>query len=53
VTARSTDEVCDLAGITPRQLDHWHRRGYIAGAPPFEGTGVPRHWSYDAARQHS
>jgi hypothetical protein len=43
--AYSSKELCQRAGITPRQMDHWQRRGWIR---PFDrtsqGSGVPMEW---------
>jgi hypothetical protein len=45
----TSEQVCELAGITYRQLDHWLRRGYITCdrvdlvAPV--GTGNPRRYT--------
>jgi hypothetical protein len=45
----TSEQVCTLAGITYRQLDHWLRRGYVdcdradLGVPV--GTGNPRRYT--------
>jgi DNA-binding transcriptional MerR regulator len=50
----SAAEVCNLAGITYRQMDYWLRNGYIvrdrdeAVSP---GSGMPRHFSQSEAEQ--
>jgi len=38
-------EVCELAGITYRQLDHWARKGYITATSGSKGSGVARQWT--------
>ena len=38
-------EVCDLAGITYRQLDHWARKGYITANVGGKGSGTHRQWT--------
>lgn len=38
-------EVCQLAGLTPRQLDHWTTTGKIAPiGDSLPGSGNPRQW---------
>lgn len=42
----TSDQVCDLAGISYRQLDYWSRyAGYISATPPAPGSGHPRRWT--------
>ncbi len=61
----SSAEVCEMLGITYRQLDFWTRRGWVSAsfvsdkgglrqrpaASPLPGSGVSRRWSEaDVAR---
>ena len=45
----TSPEVCDLAGCTYRQLDHWVRRGLIS-APRISdvGSGRLRKWNFES-----
>ena len=48
----NSQEVCNYAGITYRQLDHWTTRGYIAPADAQDrnpGTGKVREWTRHGA----
>lgn len=40
----STDDMCHLAGVTPRQLSHWHETGYLPDHRPDyqRNSGYPR-----------
>lgn len=40
----SSPEVCELSGLTYRQLDHWCRRGLIAPEVAADGSGTHRRW---------
>lgn len=41
----STNEVCDLAGITYRQLDFWLRSGYVTIQSTASGSGSRRRFT--------
>lgn len=51
-TSYSSREVCELTGLTYRQLDWWIRTGKIElswdGTP---GSGHPRRWRSDEVRR--
>jgi len=38
----TAEEVCDLANVTYRQLDHWTRTGHLTDPRPVLGSGIPR-----------
>lgn len=40
----STNEVCNITGITFRELNYWNRKR-IVGPPP-NGSGNPLRWTY-------
>ena len=40
----STEQAADLAGLTPRQLDYWIRRGVITPWVHASGSGSCRRW---------
>jgi DNA-binding transcriptional MerR regulator len=43
----STAEAARLAGLTPRQLDHWDRRGFLKpSAAAAQGYGSARRYSF-------
>lgn len=44
-------DVCQLAGITYRQLDYWVRTGRLVPSLPGDGSGSRRCWSLDDARK--
>ena len=44
----STDEMSEMADVTRRMLDHWHRHGVFEPyGPPNAGTGRPLRWDVD------
>lgn len=48
--AFSSQEVCLLAGLTYRQLDHWCRKGAITpSVDTGQGMGTARRWSISDA----
>ena len=47
----TSEQVCDFAGCTYRQLDFWVRKGHIPGVDHLRGTGsgIPREWRHREA----
>lgn len=43
----SSFEVCELTGVTYRQLDQWARKGMAPALEPGDGQGSVRRWSAD------
>jgi hypothetical protein len=41
------DDLCEMAGITLRQADHWTRKGWIVADNAGCGTGHWRQWGAD------
>jgi hypothetical protein len=44
--AYTSKELQTQAGITGRQMDHWHRRGWLVSFDrlPEDGSGTPKEW---------
>lgn len=40
----------DSGLVTPRQVDHWVRKGYLRPAEPLPGSGNARDWSAEEVR---
>jgi hypothetical protein len=40
-------EVCELAGITYRQLNSWTHAGHLTATPLRDGSGTGSLWDYD------
>lgn len=49
----SSEDVCDKAGVTYRQLDHWSAQGYVRPSLSEHraGQGVPHRWSETDAEE--
>lgn len=47
MTTYSSAQVCQLAGVTYRQLDYWTRQGLIHPTIPARGSGSKRRWTWD------
>ena len=45
VVALGASQVCEYAGITYRQLDHWTRQGYLVPHINAKGSGSQRYYS--------
>lgn len=45
----TTDEVCQLAGCSYRQLDYWARAGTVRPAVSARGPGTTRRWTVPEA----
>lgn len=43
----SSEAVCQLTGLSYRQLDYWCRSGVIEATVPARGSGSTRRWSPD------
>lgn len=43
-TLLSTEEVCEITGLTYRQLDYYTRHGVVAPAVEARGSGTRRGW---------
>ncbi|HET6875481.1 MAG TPA: MerR family transcriptional regulator [Acidimicrobiales bacterium] len=45
----TSPELCQLAGISYRQLDYWTRQGVLSASRPARGSGSFRGWTVDEA----
>ena len=50
IESLSSLEICELAGISFRQLDYWDRAGILSPMSPAQGSGSRRRYGADQAR---